>query len=61
MPPGSLKGIVLETADIDRAYAELSARGVVFTDTVQEEMWGRFAAFDDPDGNGWVLMQSRDG
>lgn len=58
MPPGSLQGIVLGCDNIDEAYAELSARGVAFHGPITEEFWGRFATFNDPDGNGWVLAQS---
>jgi catechol 2,3-dioxygenase-like lactoylglutathione lyase family enzyme len=57
MPPGSLKGLVLETPDLDGDVAALAARGVAFADGgVQEAPWGRFATFDDPDGNGIVLQ-----
>jgi catechol 2,3-dioxygenase-like lactoylglutathione lyase family enzyme len=58
MPPGSTKGLVLETDDVDASYQELSARGVRFNGPVEEQFWGRFATFDDPDGNGWVLQQA---
>ncbi|KAE8765771.1 VOC family protein [Georgenia thermotolerans] len=59
MPPGSLKGLVLATDDVDRAVAELHERGVEFLDPLTDAPWGRWATFDDPDGNGWVLQQSR--
>ena len=59
MPPGSLKGLVLATDDVDRAVAELQERGVRFVDPLTDSPWGRWATFDDPDGNGWVLQQSR--
>jgi uncharacterized glyoxalase superfamily protein PhnB len=39
-------------------YQELAARGVRFDGPVQEAPWGRFATFEDPDGNGWVLQAS---
>lgn len=58
MPPGTLQGIVLGCDDIDATYAELAGRGVEFDGPVEEEFWGRFATFNDPDGNGWVLAQS---
>jgi catechol 2,3-dioxygenase-like lactoylglutathione lyase family enzyme len=58
MPAGSTKGIVLECDDLDATYQELAGRGVRFNGPVQEEPWGRFATFDDPDGNGWVLQKS---
>lgn len=58
MSPGSTKGLVLETDDVDTAYKELAARGVRFNGPVKEQFWGRFATFNDPDGNGWVLQQA---
>jgi predicted enzyme related to lactoylglutathione lyase len=57
MPPGSLKGIVLSTEDIDTTYAELSERGVRFTSPISDGPWSRITGFDDPDGNGLVLHQ----
>lgn len=57
-PPGSLQGTVLRSDDVDVDYARLSARGVRFGGPIQQAPWGRFATFDDPDGNGWVLQQN---
>lgn len=54
MPPGSTKGLVLQTGDVDGDVARLRAAGVA-VDGPQEAPWGRFATFDDPDGNGIVL------
>ena len=56
MPPGSVKGLVLACDDVDATYEELARRGVPFAGPIQEAPWGRFATFDDPDGNGWVLQ-----
>ncbi|MEQ4305495.1 glyoxalase superfamily protein [Plantactinospora sp. B6F1] len=56
MPPGSVKGLVLETDDLDGDVAELTRRGVPMSGGVQEAPWGRFVTFDDPDGNGIVLQ-----
>jgi catechol 2,3-dioxygenase-like lactoylglutathione lyase family enzyme len=61
MSPGSLKGLVLATDDIRATYGELEARGLRWTSPVQDEFWGTFATFDDPDGNSWVVAQSKDG
>ncbi len=55
MPPGSLKGIVLETDDLDGDVAALRAKGVSL-DGIHEQPWRRFVSFDDPDGNGIVLQ-----
>jgi catechol 2,3-dioxygenase-like lactoylglutathione lyase family enzyme len=58
MQPGSNKGLVVECDDIDRTVEELRTRGVRFDGAIDEQPWGRFATFDDPDGNGIVLQQS---
>lgn len=58
MPAGSMTGLVVETDDIRAEYESLEAGGVVFDGPVQEQPWGTFATFTDPDGNGLVLQQS---
>src|ERR1700689_463123 len=55
MAPGSLKGLVLETLDMEGAIAELATRGFVIEGEIDEQPWGRFIMFEDPDGNGIVL------
>ncbi len=60
MAPGSLAGIVLETDDIESEHAALTARGLALS-PIEEQPWGggrKFATFEDPDGNGFVLQQS---
>jgi catechol 2,3-dioxygenase-like lactoylglutathione lyase family enzyme len=61
MPPGSVKGLVLETDDLDGDVATFTARGVPIDGDVQQAPWGRFVTFDDPDGNGIVLQASAGG
>ncbi len=56
MPPGSLKGLILAVDDVDATYRELQARGVKLDGPIQEAPWGRFAAFEDPDGNSFILQ-----
>ncbi len=56
MSPGSVKGTVLETDDLDGDVAALTAHGVGIDGGIQEQPWGRFVTFDDPDGNGIVLQ-----
>jgi catechol 2,3-dioxygenase-like lactoylglutathione lyase family enzyme len=58
MPPGTTKGTVLETDDLDADVASLRERGVVIDEGIQEMPWGRFVTFDDPDGNGIVLQET---
>ncbi|MEU8185493.1 glyoxalase superfamily protein [Micromonospora sp. NPDC049044] len=59
MPPGSLKGMVLETDDLDADVAHLRERGVEFESDIQSAPWGRYATLHDPDGNGIVLQATR--
>jgi predicted enzyme related to lactoylglutathione lyase len=56
MPPGGLQGVMLNVSDIEHDHAELSARGLVLTG-IEQQPWGRYAMFSDPDGNGWILRQ----
>ena len=56
MPPGTLRGLVLESDDLDRDVEELGRRGVTFADGIRKEPWGRYATFTDPDGNGLTLQ-----
>jgi predicted enzyme related to lactoylglutathione lyase len=54
--PGSVQGMQLVVADIEAAYAELSAHGVEVGE-IQDFPWGRFVFFSDPDGNGWAVQE----
>ncbi|MGW4366362.1 VOC family protein [Nocardia takedensis] len=67
MTPGSVKGLQLVVADIERAHRELVERGVDVTDV---QVLGQnpgptphpldnvgFVFFDDPDGNSWAVQQ----
>ncbi|MEU8517134.1 VOC family protein [Kitasatospora sp. NPDC048722] len=67
-PPGSVKGLQLVVADIEKAHAELAARGVEVS-PVQHfeagvrvnghgEAWNSFVFFNDPDGNGWAVQEA---
>nr|WP_245941621.1 glyoxalase superfamily protein [Vallicoccus soli] len=56
MAPGSQQGLLMVVADVEAARAELLARGVAASE-VDEQPWGRFVGFADPDGNTWVLQQ----
>jgi len=55
--PGSTSGYVLWTDDIQATYEDWSARGVSFSEPPTQQFWGTQALFQDPDGNGWVLVQ----
>jgi catechol 2,3-dioxygenase-like lactoylglutathione lyase family enzyme len=54
--PGSIGALMLVVDDIEQAHAELSGRGVEVSD-VDDQAWGRFVYFKDPDGNGWTVQQ----
>jgi len=56
MPPGSQRGIQMVVEDADAARKELAGRGVGVSE-VDEQPWGRFVYFADPDGNTWTLQQ----
>ena len=59
MEPGSQKGIQCVVGDADAAVADLRGRGIQ-TSEVDEQAWGRFVYFEDPDGNTWALQQLPD-
>ena len=54
--PGTLDNIQVVVSDADQALADLRAAGVE-ADGVDEQEWGRFVTFADPDGNRWTLQQ----
>jgi catechol 2,3-dioxygenase-like lactoylglutathione lyase family enzyme len=56
MEPGSLDNLQMVVADADAIRTELSGRGVEVSE-VDDQPWGRFVYFNDPDGNRWSLQQ----
>jgi catechol 2,3-dioxygenase-like lactoylglutathione lyase family enzyme len=61
MAKGWAGNVLLTTDDAQRAYEELSARGIEFTETPEERPYGIDAAFRDPSGNQFRLTQVREG
>jgi catechol 2,3-dioxygenase-like lactoylglutathione lyase family enzyme len=59
MPPGSMKGLVYEVADVAATRADLTGKGLDVS-VIESAPWGRFVTLDDPDGNGLVLQQQPD-
>lgn len=59
MAPGSLDNMQMVVADAATARAELIERGVEVSE-IDDQPWGRFVHFSDPDGNGWTLQQLPD-
>ena len=72
--PGSLKGLLLVVFDVVKARADLASRGVSVSEVFhtpaplaaplpgpdpERKSYSSFAAFGDPDGNGWVLQEIR--
>ena len=69
-PASPLKGVHLCVADIEEAVADLQRRGVE-TDPIrhmgpggwedgpdpERRKYGSYSAFNDPDGNGWILQE----
>jgi catechol 2,3-dioxygenase-like lactoylglutathione lyase family enzyme len=55
--PGSVRGMQVVVDDADAAHADLSGRGVPVSD-VDDQPWGRFVYFADPDGNTWSVQQA---
>ena len=60
-PPGSVQGLHLVVQDIHAARADLVERGLEIGEVVEMGAPGKpsvsYAAFTDPDGNGWTLQQ----
>jgi catechol 2,3-dioxygenase-like lactoylglutathione lyase family enzyme len=65
--PGSVKGLQLVVSDVERARAELVARGVTVSPVRHVDNgvwrdghggpWNSFIFFDDPDGNSWAVQE----
>lgn len=56
MPQGSSQFIQVVVASAEEARDHLRDRGVTCSD-VDEQPWGRFVTFADPDGNRWALQE----
>ena len=54
--PGSVRGLQMVVDDADAARAELVGRGMEASE-VDEQPWGRFVYFSDPDGNTWAVQE----
>ncbi|MEV7074891.1 VOC family protein [Streptomyces sp. NPDC093990] len=53
--PGSARGIMLVTTDVDADCARLADAGIPVQGP-DDLPWGRMASFTDPDGNGLMLL-----
>ncbi|MFD0367400.1 MULTISPECIES: VOC family protein [unclassified Streptomyces] len=57
MAPGSLDNMQVVVADIEAAHADLTSRGVDVS-AIDDQPWGSFVYFADPDGNRWAVQQT---
>ena len=67
MAPGSLKGMQIVVADLDAAYAQLTAQAVKVSPIQHFDGsgfvvgrggdWNNFIFFSDPDGNEWAIQE----
>lgn len=55
-PPGSIDMILMVIKKAEDARDELRSRGIEVSE-VDEQPWGRFVYFSDPDGNKWSLQE----
>lgn len=56
MRPGTVKGLHLVVADINKAREELAGRGVAVGKV--DDLGGvKYVSFSDPDGNSWLLQE----
>jgi catechol 2,3-dioxygenase-like lactoylglutathione lyase family enzyme len=56
MKPGSVNAYQMVVKDVRKLREELLGRGVEVSE-IDEQAWGIFARFSDPDGNTWSLQQ----
>jgi predicted enzyme related to lactoylglutathione lyase len=54
---GTFNPILFHCEDVRSTYEELSARGVYFTTPPEQQYWGWWAVFEDPDGNSFGLSE----
>ena len=59
LAPGCLDNLQAVVADVEAARADLLSRGVEVSE-VNQQPWGTFVYFSDPDGNRWSLQQLPD-
>lgn len=52
---GGFQPISFQTADVEKTFQEMIARGVEFLGPPKKEHWGTFAMFKDSEGNQFVL------
>jgi catechol 2,3-dioxygenase-like lactoylglutathione lyase family enzyme len=58
MKPGTLK-LYLSTSDVEAACKELKAKDIKLNNKVTDDSWGKWFDLNDPDGNRWLIVQSK--
>lgn len=59
MRAGSMQGMILRASNLDSTVAELAGRGVAFSQEIRETPRARYVTFQDPDGNSWLIQETR--
>lgn len=54
--PGSVVGMQVVVKDIEEAEREFKSRGIDIS-PIDDQAWGRFIYFADPDGNKWAVQE----
>ncbi|MGC0365369.1 catechol 2,3-dioxygenase-like lactoylglutathione lyase family enzyme [Rhodococcus sp. 27YEA15] len=54
--PGSVVGMQVVVSDIEEAQREFTRRGIDIS-PIDDQVWGRFLYFADPDGNKWAVQE----
>jgi catechol 2,3-dioxygenase-like lactoylglutathione lyase family enzyme len=54
--PGSVETIQMVVASAEETKKELDGRGLDVGE-VDDQPWGKFLYFKDPDGNGWAIQE----
>ena len=54
--PGSVVGMQVVVKDIEEAEREFKSRGIDIS-PIDDQAWGRFIYFTDPDGNKWAVQE----
>ncbi|WP_406059885.1 glyoxalase superfamily protein [Streptomyces sp. NBC_01077] len=57
MTPGSLDNMQVVVTDIEEAHRDLTTRGIEVSG-IDDQPWGSFVYFADPDGNRWAVQQT---
>ena len=56
MEPGTMQGIMMVVDDVRAVKQSLEEKDVEMSD-IDEQQWGIFSSFSDPDGNSWTLQE----